>query len=59
MNLRSRIVLLDFVCLKKCGELHFGQERGLPHSTVVLGDKIFVDLAFGLTWWFHLLLDFT
>ena len=33
------MVLLDFVCLKKCGELHFGQERGLAHSPVVLGDK--------------------
>jgi len=29
MNLRSRTVLLDFVCLKKCGELHFGQPRTL------------------------------
>jgi hypothetical protein len=43
------MVLLDFVCLKKVGELHFGQERGLPHSTVVLGDKAPVDLAFRLT----------
>ena len=49
MNLRSRMVLLDFVCLKKCGELHFGQELGLAHSTVVLGDKTFADLAFRLT----------
>jgi hypothetical protein len=59
MNLRSRTVLLDFVCLKKCGELHFGQERGLAHSTVVLGDKTLVDVAFRLTLWFQLLLDFT
>jgi len=42
------MVLLDFVCLKKCGELHFGQQGGLTHSTVVLGHKTFVDLAFRL-----------
>jgi hypothetical protein len=33
------MVLLDFVCLKKCGELHFGQERDLAHSTCRVGGQ--------------------
>ena len=53
------MVLLDFVCLKKCDELHFGQERGLPHSTVVLGDNAFVDFVFRLTSRFNFVWDFT
>ena len=39
MNLRSKTVLLAFPCPNISVELHFGQQRGRGHSTVVSGAK--------------------
>lgn len=57
---RSKTVLLSLQCFQNFAELHFGQESGLAHSTVLLGGNTIVDFAFRpLSACFKLLLDFT